>query len=115
VAVTVAVLILTIMMIFSGFLIKLDSIFNWLSWIQWISAIRYASNVVMINEFRGLTFCLANASEVCLTSGENVLKDKAIDHTVDWDLWKYFLALSLMVVIFFVLTYIQLIRIKKTK
>ena len=105
-----------IMLVFSGFLIDIGSIFNWLSWIQWISAFRYSLNVVAINEFRGnITFCLANATDVCPLTGSDVLTKRGLDHANDWDLWKNFLALSLMAVTFLLLAYIQLIRIKKTK
>lgn len=103
------------MMVFSGFLVELSSIFSWLSWIQWISAIRYASNVLTINEFRHVHFCLSNMSDICPQSGSAVLSRLSLDHKTDWDLWKYFLALSLMTITFLILAFIQLYRIKKIK
>ncbi|CAF2130654.1 unnamed protein product [Rotaria magnacalcarata] len=115
VALIIVVLIYVGMMVFSGFLIKLTSMFNWLSWIQWISAFRYASNVLTINEFQGLKLCLPNQTNVCLVMGEDVLSDRGIDHGTAWDLWKNFFALTMMTTIFFVLAYIRLLRIKKTK
>lgn len=103
------------MMVFSGFLVKLASVFKWLSWLQWISALRYASNVLTINEFQGLRFCLSNQTNICPMTGEEVLTDRGIDHGTAWDLWKNFLILALMTVVFFTLAFIQLLRIKKTK
>jgi ATP-binding cassette subfamily G (WHITE) protein 2 len=115
VALIVVVLIFVIMFVFSGFLISLASVFDWLSWIQWISAFRYASNVLTINEFRHIQFCLANNTNICPTTGADILKNNALNSTTDWDMWKYFFALTMMTIIFFVLAYIQLFRIKKTK
>lgn len=103
------------MMMFSGFLIDLASVFDWLSWIQWISAFRYASNILTINEFKGLRFCLANFTNICPVTGESVLDKRGLAHAHDWDLWKHFFALTLMSIVFFVLAYIQLVRTKKTK
>lgn len=115
VALIVVILVLVIMMMFSGFLIDLASIFNWLSWIQWISAFRYASNILTINEFQGLIFCLPNSTDICPLTGEEILNNRALPHANTWDLWKNFVALTIMAILFFVLTYIQLIRTKKTK
>lgn len=104
------------MVVFNGFLIDLNSVFVWLSWIQWISAFRYGFNVVVINEFNNnITFCLSNATSVCPTSGYDVLNERGIDHATSWDMWKYFFALCMMALTFFILAFIQLIRIKKTK
>jgi ATP-binding cassette subfamily G (WHITE) protein 2 len=103
------------MMIFAGFLIELASLFNWLSWLQWISAFRYASNVLTINEFQGLKLCWPNQTNICPLTGEQVLDNRGIAHATAWDLWKNFLALTMMATTFFILTYIQLRRMKKTK
>lgn len=103
------------MMIFSGFIVELTSIFNWLSWIQWISAFRYASNMLTINEFRNITFCLANMTHICPMTGKDVLEEKKLDYKTDWDMWKNFFALTMMTLIFLLLTFIQLVRMKKTK
>lgn len=105
-----------LMLVFSGFFIDLKSIFNWLSWIQWISVFRYSLNVLVINEFRGnITFCLANASNICPLTGSDVLSKRDLEYATDWDLWKNFFALCMMALTFFVLAFIQLFRIKKTK
>ncbi|CAF3638905.1 unnamed protein product [Rotaria socialis] len=114
-ALIVVVLIFVVMMIFSGFLIELTSVFSWLSWMQWVSALRYASNVLTINEFQGLKLCLPNQTDVCLMTGEDVLNDQGLSHGTAWDMWKHFFALTMMAATFFLLSYIQLHRIRKTK
>ena len=103
------------MMVFSGFLIDLKSIFTCLQWIQWLSAFRYATNLLTINEFRNLTFCLINNTQICPLTGEQVLIRRDILYLNDWDMWKHFLALLIMIGGFLFLAYIQLLRMKKVK
>jgi ATP-binding cassette subfamily G (WHITE) protein 2 len=103
------------MMLFSGFLIDLASIGAFLRWIQWISVFRYASNVLAINEFRNLTLCLSSQTDICLLTGEEVLSRRHISYATSWDLWKNILALLGIVGTFFIMAYIQLLRIKKFK
>ncbi|CAF3327263.1 unnamed protein product [Rotaria socialis] len=116
VALISVVLVFVIMMVFSGFLVDLATVFGWLSWIQWISAFRYSSNVLTISEFRNLTFCeTKNMSCLFPLTGEQVLDSRDLSHATDWDMWKHFLALTGMAVFYLILAYIQLVRIKKTK
>jgi ATP-binding cassette subfamily G (WHITE) protein 2 len=115
VALIVLVLVFVIMMVFSGFLVDLASVFSFLRWIKWVSAFHYASNVLYINEFRNLQFCLINHTNVCPLSGNDVLRERSIDYTSDWDLWKYFFALTLMAAICFFISYVKLLYIKKVK
>jgi ATP-binding cassette, subfamily G (WHITE), member 2 len=115
VAFIVVVLILVVMMMFSGFLIDLSSVVQWLSWIQWISAFRFASNALIINEFRGLVFCMPNMTDVCPLTGEQVIQSQGLTYATNWDLWKYLFALIVMAITFFIFSYIQLVRIKKTR
>ena len=103
------------MMVFSGFLVELASVFSFLRWIKWVSAFRYASNVLYINEFRNLEFCLTNNTNICPSSGNDVLRERSIDYTSNWDMWKYFFALTLMAAICFFLAFIRLLFIKKVK
>jgi ATP-binding cassette subfamily G (WHITE) protein 2 len=111
----IVVLVYVVMMIFAGFLIDLASVFKWLSWIKWFSAVRYASNILTINEFQGLKLCLPNQTHVCPITGESVLDGRGIAHDTAWDMWKNFFALTMMATGFFILAYIQLLRIKKRK
>ncbi len=116
VALISVILCFVIMMIFSGFIVDLETVFPWLSWIQWISAFRYASNVLTINEFRHLILCqVTNMTNVCLLTGEQVLDQRNLDYAKNWDIWKYFLGLTIMAMTFLILAYIQLLRIKKTR
>ena len=41
---------------FGGFLIAIDSIPEWLRWLQWLSAYRYAWGAVLSNEMRNQVF-----------------------------------------------------------
>lgn len=115
VALVFAILNAIVMMLFSGFIVDLSTVFSWLSWIKWISACRYGSNILIINEFRGVAFCLSNNTSVCPLRGEQVMNDLDIPYGTTWDLWKNFLALVIMTLLFLILTYIRLVRIKKTK
>ena len=103
------------MMVFSGFLIDLKSVFPFLQWIQWLSAFRYATNILSINEFRDLNFCLANQTTHCPMTGDHFLTLRDIPHETDWDLWANFVALLVMISLFLTMTYIQLLRMKKYK
>jgi len=103
------------MMLFSGFLIDLKSIVAFLRWIQWISVFHYASNVLAINEFQNLTLCLSSHSDLCLMTGEEILSRRHISYSTKWDIWKNILALLLITITFFLMAYIQLLRIKKFK
>ena len=103
------------MMLFSGLLIDLSSIVRFLRWLQWLSVFRYASNVLAINEFRNLTLCLSSHSDSCSVTGESILLRRHIAHSSTWDLWKNLLALLLITLTFFLMAFVQLLRIKKYK
>lgn len=103
------------MMVVSGFLVDLESVFSVLRWIKWISAIRYSSNLLTINEFGNLTFCLSDDSQICPISGEQVLSKRKIPYQNDWDLWKNLVFIGIMAFICFILAYVRLLRIKKFK
>lgn len=103
------------MMMFSGFLVDLESVLVWLRWLKWISAFRYASNALSVNEFQGLTFQRIVANQTFYVNGETVLEERGVDHDHAWYMWKNLVALSSMTIIFLFSTYIQLRRIKKTR
>ncbi|CAF3342003.1 unnamed protein product [Rotaria sp. Silwood1] len=103
------------MMLFSGLLINISSILSFLRWIQWISVFRYASNVLAINEFRNLTLCLPYDIDQCSMKGEEILLRRHISYTTTWDIWKNIVALLFISGTFFIMAYIQLLRIKKFK
>lgn len=109
-------MIFVLMMVFGGFLVQISSVVDFLSWIKWISIFRYSINIVNINEFSGLQLCLNNDTDVCPFNGTDIIRNRAhIEYETQWDLWKNFVALNSMTIIFFILAYLQLLRMKKTK
>ena len=107
--------VITAMSMFTGFLIDLSSIYIWLSWLQWISAVKYATNTLIINEFDDIEFCLANATKICPVAGTDVMNQYRLDFETTWDKWKYLFALVMLTIIPLVMGYVQLLYIKKTK
>ncbi len=105
-----------LMMVFGGFLVEISSVIRFLSWIKWISIFRYSFNIININEFSGLKLCLKNNTNICPINGTDIIHNVAhIEYETQWDLWKNFIALGSMTIIFFLMAYIQLFRMKKTK
>ena len=115
VSLIIVVFLFVVMMVFSGFLIDLKSVFSFLQWLQWLSAFRYATNLLTINEFQQLKFCLVNQSNICPLTGEEVLAGRDISHETGWNMWSNFVALLVMIFLFLTMTYIQLLRMKKYK
>ncbi|CAF2508741.1 unnamed protein product [Rotaria sp. Silwood2] len=115
VSLIVIVFIFVVMMVFSGFLIDLKSIFSFLQWIKWFSAFRYGTNLLTINEFRHLKFCLPNNTQICPLTGEQILIQHDIAYNTNWDMWKNLLALLIMIMVFLIMAFIQLLRMKKVK
>ncbi len=102
-------------LVFGGFLVDISSVVSFLRWIQYVSIFRYAANLLLINEFMGLTLCLSNNTQICQTNGSDILIELNIEHSTSWDLWKNFVALASITIGFLVLAYVQLRRIKKNK
>jgi ATP-binding cassette subfamily G (WHITE) protein 2 len=111
----VAALFCVLTLVFGGFLVDISSVVSFLRWIQYFSIFRYAANLLLINEFMGLTLCLSNNTQICQTNGSDILTQLNIDHSTNWDLWKNFVALASITIGFLVLAYVQLRRIKKNK
>ncbi|KAK2886128.1 hypothetical protein Q8A67_016965 [Cirrhinus molitorella] len=104
------------MMIFSGLLVNLPSVADWLNWLKYISIPRYGLAALEINEFMGLTFCdMKNTSGtlgIVCSSGEDFLTEQGIEYST-WGLWQNHLALGIMTVIFLIIAYLKLRFIKK--
>uniref|UniRef100_A0A8K9UBB0 ABC transporter domain-containing protein n=1 Tax=Oncorhynchus mykiss TaxID=8022 RepID=A0A8K9UBB0_ONCMY len=105
------------MMIFSGLLVNLPSIVEWLAWFQYLSIPRYGLTALQINEFVGLQFCgdipLNGTLPPGMTcTGEDFLKNQGIDYTT-WGLWQNHVALAIMTVIFMAIAYFKLRFTKK--
>ena len=107
--------VVVIMMMFSGVIIDLAAVPGVLRWLKWVSGVRYACNVLMINEFRNLSLCLANNTNICPQSGNDVLEKKSIDHASSWDMWKYSFALVALTVLFYFFAFIRLSFMKRVK
>ncbi|XP_018517067.1 broad substrate specificity ATP-binding cassette transporter ABCG2d [Lates calcarifer] len=116
------------MMIFSGLLVNLPSIMDWLSWLKYFSIPRYGLAALKINEFVGLKFCEeavirnTNMSAVMTNcsmraagltcTGEQYLDYLGIEYTT-WGLWENHVALTVMSIIFLIISYLKLRFIKK--
>uniref|UniRef100_A0A673Z8W4 Broad substrate specificity ATP-binding cassette transporter ABCG2 n=1 Tax=Salmo trutta TaxID=8032 RepID=A0A673Z8W4_SALTR len=116
------------MMIFSGLLVNLPSIMNWLAWLKYLSIPRYG-----FSPFQN-TFFLFNVTQPCLPTGshrytvvnvclvfspshsrctgEQYLDYLGIEYTT-WGLWENHVALAIMTLIFLVIAYLKLRFIKK--
>ncbi|RXN08398.1 ATP-binding cassette sub-family G member 2-like protein [Labeo rohita] len=104
------------MMIFSGLLVNLPSVADWLNWLKYFSIPRYGLAALQINEFTSLNFCdkkniSGTFNDVCST-GEEYLSNQGIDHST-WGLWQNHLALGIMTLIFLIIAYLKLRFIRK--
>ncbi|XP_023283991.1 ATP-binding cassette sub-family G member 2-like [Seriola lalandi dorsalis] len=115
------------MMIFSGLLVNLPSITDWLAWLKYFSIPRYGLAALKINEFVGLKFCEevvnrnanmsvlmtnCSVSAAVTCTGEQYLDYLGIEYT-PWGLWENHVALTVMSVIFLIIAYLKLRNIKK--
>ncbi|XP_057699323.1 broad substrate specificity ATP-binding cassette transporter ABCG2d [Corythoichthys intestinalis] len=112
------------MMIFSGLLVNLPSIMDWLAWLKYLSIPRYGLAALKINEFVGLKFCQNATAAVtgCNCSapttagptctGEQHLEYLGIRYDT-WGLWENHVALLIMLVVFLFISYIKLRYVKK--
>uniref|UniRef100_H3DR92 ATP-binding cassette, sub-family G (WHITE), member 2c n=1 Tax=Tetraodon nigroviridis TaxID=99883 RepID=H3DR92_TETNG len=112
------------MMVFGGYLVNLNSMLNWLSWVKWISIFRYGLNAAFINEFTGQLF-YSNTSvqqhthpervlSCCRVPGEALLEMQDIDYSV-WGFWQNQVALLGIILVCMTLAYVQLRRINRWK
>ncbi|KAL7864150.1 hypothetical protein AOLI_G00155700, partial [Acnodon oligacanthus] len=111
------------MMIFSGLLVNLPSIADWLNWLKYLSIPRYGLSALQVNEFVGQRFCntvtsnqtnfntTAGQISVCST-GEDFLTEQGIDYST-WGMWQNHVALACMIIIFLSIAYLKLRFIKK--
>ncbi|KAF7667582.1 hypothetical protein LDENG_00055460 [Lucifuga dentata] len=109
-------IIFVIMMIFSGFLVNLASLMDWMAWLKYFSIPRYGLAALKINEFVGLTFCedavMQNSTMSAICTGEQYLDYLGTTYTT-WGLWQNHVALIGMAFIFLLITYLKLRFIKK--
>jgi ABC-type multidrug transport system ATPase subunit/ABC-type multidrug transport system permease subunit len=77
-----APLIIVLFMLGGGFYQNLDKLPVFISWLQYISFIRYAFEALTINEFRDLTFtCDASDGGNCITTGVEALSRLSLGTT----------------------------------
>ncbi|CAD5118398.1 DgyrCDS7102 [Dimorphilus gyrociliatus] len=106
-----------VMMLFSGIMVDLGSIGDWLEWMKYFSLMRYCIAGLAINELKGLDFydTHANGTKIWSKAGERFFQDMGIDYETLWDKWVNIVALVSMSFGYFTLGYIQLRRMKKLK
>ncbi|XP_051866225.1 broad substrate specificity ATP-binding cassette transporter ABCG2-like [Pristis pectinata] len=113
-----------IMILFSGLLVNLPSVINWLAWLQYLSIPRYGLTALEVNEFVGLTFCnnselvsapnanIGGAIPDVICTGEQYLERQGIEAS-EWGLWQNHLAMASMMIILFTISYLKLRFMKK--
>ncbi|CAL8329989.1 unnamed protein product [Merluccius merluccius] len=109
------------MMIFSGLLVNLPTIKDWLAWLKYFSIPRYGLAALQINEFVGLQFCDTNSSSPGnygvntagpMCTGEQHLDYLGIEYS-SWGFWENHLALAVMAIVFLIIAYLKLRFMKK--
>ncbi|XP_053393645.1 broad substrate specificity ATP-binding cassette transporter ABCG2-like isoform X2 [Mercenaria mercenaria] len=103
-----------VMMVFSGLLVNLDTIPDFLEWLKYISIFRYSLNALNINELKGMTFVNSTVDENCIT-GNEYLDIQNIAYDTDWDLWSNYVALGVISVGFLILAYLRLLFMNKLR
>ncbi|VUZ51917.1 unnamed protein product [Hymenolepis diminuta] len=110
------------MMVFGGFLINLDTMASWLSWLRYFSIFNYTFGGLLINEMADLTFCPAtnrttsNAIDTrTCEPGRVYLDTLGYANSTAWDLWLNVLGLSVIIIVCFLLCYILLRHINTYK
>ncbi|XP_033887650.2 broad substrate specificity ATP-binding cassette transporter ABCG2-like [Acipenser ruthenus] len=98
------------MMVFGGFLVNLNAMLNWMSWLKWISIFRYGLNALTINEMKGQLFY----SNTSTTTGEEYMDQQGIDYS-PWAFWQNEVALISISCVCMVFAYIQLWRVNRWK
>nr|CDS31557.1 ATP binding cassette sub family G [Hymenolepis microstoma] len=110
------------MMVFGGFLINLEAMADWLSWLRYFSIFNYTFGGLLINEMSDLTFCpITNRSTPAYIdtrtceSGRVYLDTLGYANSNPWDLWLNVVGLCAITVTFFLLCYILLRSINTYK
>lgn len=96
-----------VMMVFSGLLVNLDSVPDFLEWIKYFSIFRYSLQGLSLNELKDMTFVPGSDGKNC-TSGNEYLNYQGIDYDSNWDLWANYVAMSVIAVGFLTLAYLRL-------
>ncbi|KAL8563939.1 hypothetical protein ACOMHN_059369 [Nucella lapillus] len=105
-------LVYVFMMLFSGLLVNLSTMGEWLRWIRFLSIFRYSLNGLYVSELKDQLYC--NNGTDCI-SGNDYLINQDIPYETSWDLWVNEVAMAIFALGFFVLSYIQLRRVNKLR
>uniref|UniRef100_A0A8C1VCA4 ABC transporter domain-containing protein n=1 Tax=Cyprinus carpio TaxID=7962 RepID=A0A8C1VCA4_CYPCA len=100
----------SLLQVFGGFLVNLNSMLSWLSWLKWASIFKYGLDAVTKNEMKGQVFYSGNA----MLKGEMYLQSQGIDYSV-WGFWQNQVALLGIILVCMKFAYIQLHRINRWK
>ncbi|CDS42066.1 ATP binding cassette sub family G [Echinococcus multilocularis] len=110
------------MMVFGGFLINLNSMSPWLSWLRYLSIFHYTFGGLLVNELAELEFCPSsnrtkqnfNDTREC-QPGRLYLDDLGYASRTAWDMWSNVVGLASIAVVCFTLCYCRLSRINTFK
>uniref|UniRef100_A0A8C1XC41 ATP-binding cassette, sub-family G (WHITE), member 2a n=1 Tax=Cyprinus carpio TaxID=7962 RepID=A0A8C1XC41_CYPCA len=105
------------MMIFSGLLVNLPSVVDWLNWLKYLSIPRYGLAVSLLISSDAScgpgSHITSDVSHCSCSTGEDFLIEQGIDYST-WGLWHNHLALGIMTLIFLIIAYLKLRFIKKS-
>ncbi|XP_043110801.1 broad substrate specificity ATP-binding cassette transporter ABCG2c isoform X2 [Puntigrus tetrazona] len=99
-----------VMMVFGGFLVNLNSMLSGMSWLKWASIFRYGYNALAIIELKDQVF----TSNYTSMTGDMYLDHQEIDYST-WGFWQNQVALTGIMCVCLILTYVQLHRINRWK
>ncbi|XP_072050826.1 broad substrate specificity ATP-binding cassette transporter ABCG2-like [Amphiura filiformis] len=118
-AIALIAIVTIVQLMFGGFLINIESVPDWLSWIEYLSIIRYSLKASTTLEFQDRLFCNDNNTAVmscgpqCL-QGNAFLDLQGIDYSY-WGFWQNEMALGIIAIAFMTLSYLRLRFMKKFK
>jgi hypothetical protein len=100
-----------LLLLFGGFYINNDNIPVYYRWIHEISFFRYGYEILMKNEFTGLTFSCSNPPR-CIATGEEELEIMAMENV---NIWINMAILAGMIIGYRILAYIAIRYLYKEK
>ncbi|XP_072050831.1 LOW QUALITY PROTEIN: broad substrate specificity ATP-binding cassette transporter ABCG2-like [Amphiura filiformis] len=118
-AIALIAIVIIVHLMFSGFLINIQSIPGVLAWLEYLSVIRYSLKALTTLEFKDRLFCNDNSTAVmscgpqCL-QGNLFLDQQGIDYSY-WGFWQNEMALGIIAIAFMIFSYLKLRFMKKFK
>uniref|UniRef100_A0A8I6A653 ATP-binding cassette, subfamily G (WHITE), member 3-like 3 n=1 Tax=Rattus norvegicus TaxID=10116 RepID=A0A8I6A653_RAT len=107
------------MLFFSGLSLFSINFLPQLSWIQYLSIPHYGFRALLHNEFLGQNFCpehnteeVSRCQNYVICTGEEFLQNLDIDSS-SWGFWENHLALTCIMIILLMISYVRLLRLKK--